>query len=230
MSNAIHVETVNVFDADSDSLPRDFFKIFNQLKADIETQNDQLLKVDEKVTVLEDQVCLEQDFAVCEMLDRLSRKHNVILFNVPEHLDADSPNDVYRVRFILNFMGLKTILPRFISRIGALGPSTRPRPIKITFHSSYDASMMLKLQPILKSYRPFNALAITADRSKAERVQMTALRAELRRRRQRGDGTSVIRFVDGIPRIIRPPGAGQISTVRRSTIPPFGPTINVNYS
>jgi len=210
------LEIANLSDEDSDSFSeapsaclREFFRKFSDIKKKMKVLNEQLLKIDMIITSMDNSAHFNNSNNVGEMLNRLSRKLNIILFHLPERFDENLPSDVFYVRSILNVMGLHTIYPRFISRIGILRHLSRPRPIKISFENSYDASMMLKLQPIMKAHPNFNALALTMDRSKSERRHMYNLRVELRRRRSYGDIHSRIRYIGGVPMIIRPTEAGE---------------------
>lgn len=84
---------------------------------------------------------LINDTLISEMIDRQSRRNNVLLFNLPEALnDSNSASsDSTTIQNILDFLNLKT-KPDSVTRLGKPSSSntTKPRPIKLRFSDQKD--------------------------------------------------------------------------------------------
>lgn len=135
-----------------------------------------------------------------EIADRQSRANNIILFNLPEPTNAHaSINDNDQLKLILNKMELN-IEPISLFRLG--NPSTRARPLKITFNNIKNVLDILQAQSKLRSSDEFKKLRFSSDRTIKQREQMSFLRRELYTRLSNGERNIKIKYVKGNPVII----------------------------
>lgn len=171
--------------------------------------NEKLLNLEKKVSSFNDNKYTENDI-VMEIIDRQSRLNNLILFNLPEQPINDNLNpikpDHVSVKQILDVMDVK-VNPVNISRLGAAktDQSTRPRPIKVTFSNSHDVGLILRSQKKLSSNSSFKDLRFVSDRTRKQKEFMSALRTELNHRRDKGESDISIKYVKGIPCIVKNP-------------------------
>lgn len=162
--------------------------------------NSKLLNLEKKVSSLYENKFTENDI-VLEIMDRQSRLNNLILYNLPEQpINGDSNS----IKQLLDIMDVK-VSPINITRLGTAKTdlSTRPRPVKVAFSNSHEVGSILRSQKKLNSNPNFKDLRFASDRTKKQRETMSALRNELNHRRDKGETDINIKYVKGIPCIVK---------------------------
>ncbi|XP_008179353.1 uncharacterized protein LOC103308181 [Acyrthosiphon pisum] len=135
-----------------------------------------------------------------ELMDRQVRSNNIILFNLPE---SDNENDLENIKYI--FTELNENIENFkFSRLGRTKSTThdRPRPIKIHLAEQSDVFTILRARKILKSSTKWSNIHFSSDKTTKQRDEMANLRNTLQNRREKGEQDLIIRYVEGIPKII----------------------------
>ncbi|XP_050540505.1 uncharacterized protein LOC126905115 [Daktulosphaira vitifoliae] len=135
-----------------------------------------------------------------EIADRQSRINNIILFNLPEPTETKPDSD--QIKLILDEMELK-IQPVRYFRLG--NPSSRTRPLKITFNDTKNVFDILRAQSKIRSSNQFKEIRFSSDRTMKQREQMSKLRQELESRRNNGEQNIIIKYIKGNPTIINNP-------------------------
>lgn len=148
---------------------------------------------------------LINDNLISEMIDRQSRRNNVLLFNLPEALN-DSTNaisDPTSIQNILDFLNLKS-KPNSVTRLGKPSSSntTKPRPIKLHFSDQKDIFELFSYQNKLKSNPTWKDLRFSPDRTKQQQEYVSHLRQELLNRQSNGEQDLIIKYIKGTPKII----------------------------
>lgn len=178
----------------------DLLERVSTLTTDNEALKAQVTTLQNKVQILEhDKVAFENKF-ISEFIDRNSRIHNIILFNLPEK--SDSTNyEKNSVNEIMNAMGLNIIPTKYI-RLGKI--SDKCRPLKLTLPNPSDVFSILRLQYKLKTSLDSNLtnLRFSSDRTTFQREQMANLRKELASRRENGEQNLIIKYIKGEPKIV----------------------------
>lgn len=138
-----------------------------------------------------------------ELQERKSRECNVIMFNVPEAVDpCNATHDVNLVAELLSSIAPSDQIKKVI-RLGKRNDS-KPRPTKIILGSSDVARNIVKHRRHIQK-----GIHLKSDETPRQRQYMTALRKELDRRKQLGEIDLIIKYIGGIPRIIRKPPAAE---------------------
>ncbi|CAI6372006.1 unnamed protein product [Macrosiphum euphorbiae] len=139
------------------------------------------------------------------MIDRQSRRNNVLLFNLPEALNdpTTSSSDSTTIQNILDFLDLKT-KPNSVTRLGKPSSSntTKPRPVKLRFSDQKDIFELFSYQNKLKSNSTWKDLRFSSDRTKQQQEYMSHLRQELLNRQSNGEQNLIIKYIKGTPTII----------------------------
>ncbi|KAJ8666454.1 hypothetical protein QAD02_008116 [Eretmocerus hayati] len=146
------------------------------------------------------------DALTLEIQDRNSRMKNLIMFNVPENQEQDSTLDLAAVKN--NLKKIKHIkLDRIkVHRIGSAEGTNKPRPILAELSSRSGVMKVLGN----KSYLP-KPIAVSTDRTKAQREQLNSVRAEAERiNGEKGSRCKTVKYVGGVPTIVdySPPPQG----------------------
>lgn len=76
----------------------------------------------------------------------------------------------------------------------------RPRPIKVVLRDSSVAYDIFRRTPDLKHHPQFKHLTITSDNKQQARQQLLA-------RKQAGETNIKLKFISGVPTIVRVPGS-----------------------
>lgn len=161
------------------------------LKSEVNTLKDKVKTLEENNSSLETKI-------ISEFIDRNSRSHNIILFNLPEETEIIS-NDRNTLSDIMKAMNLN-ILPVTSSRLGR--PSDKCRPLKLTLPNPNDVFSILHSQSKLKTNPDFKEIKFSSDRTTLQREQMSNLRKELNQRRENGEQNIIIKYIKSEPKII----------------------------
>jgi len=151
------------------------------------------------------EVCNE--FIINEISERNRRAANLMCYNVIEsdsnQSDVRIAHDRDQVNNILATIADSTNsipLPIKVIRIGRY-QSNKPRPLIITFGSISEAFNIMKNKTKLLSRYP--TVSLSSDRTQYQRDHMKKLREELASRISNGDLDLTIKFIRGVPTIIK---------------------------
>jgi hypothetical protein len=112
------------------------------------------------------------DYALCYVNITLSRRKNILLFNLSEltSLSNDSiEDDLTTITKILEFLGLQ-IKPTSISRLGSRSSTaSKPRPIKLSLSDQKEVFSIFAAQNKLKTHQVLTNLRFSSDRTKTQR-------------------------------------------------------------
>lgn len=151
----------------------------------------------------------ELESVASELNDREYRSCNVILFNVPESTDrsnADRKNyDRAKVVSVLSAVNLSANDLKTFYRLGNQSKNNK-RPIKVVLANKELALKVLKELDVkvLTGVDPYMAeLSLARDRTPLEIKHLNDLRTELAHRIQNGEKNITIKYVNGVPMIIK---------------------------
>lgn len=178
----------------------------------LNTLSTELASLTTKVVTLEANIAssntksstLINDNLISEMIDRQSRRNNVLLFNLPEALNdsINASSDATSIQNILDFLNLKS-KPNSVTRLGKPSSNTtKPRPIKLHFSDQKDIFELFSYQNKLKSNPTWKDLRFSSDRTKQQQEYMSHLRQELLNRQSNGEQDLIIKYIKGTPKII----------------------------
>lgn len=137
-----------------------------------------------------------------EIQDRINRANNVVMFNVPEKISDDSKvrinHDIEQVEEILHKLDLKEVKDFKVIRLGKLNQS-KPRPIKVFMVNTSNAQECIKRKRMLKDTN----IKISADLTTSQREYRKKLYTELNERKGQGENDIIIRYANGVPKIVK---------------------------
>ncbi|VVC44102.1 Hypothetical protein CINCED_3A014587 [Cinara cedri] len=185
----------------------------NGHSAQLNTLSSELASLTTKVETLEANIAssntkssiLINDNLISEMIDRQSRRNNVLFFNLPEALNdlTNASSDSTFIQNILDFLNLKS-KSNSVTRLGKPSSSntTKPRPVKLRFSDQKDIFELFSYQNKLKSNSTWKDLRFSSDRTKQQQEYMSHLRQELLNRQSNGEQDLIIKYIKGTPKII----------------------------
>lgn len=142
----------------------------------------------------------DTDSLLREIGDREKRSCNLMVFGVPESSSADLQrriaDDTSHIEVMMAKLGVD-IIARKVLRVGKLG--VKPRPLKLILSSREDVFRCLKNKKKLQN----SDLRINSDLTELQRTHLRGLRQQLRDRIDGGEKDVTIRYVDGVPKIIK---------------------------
>lgn len=141
--------------------------------------------------------------AVSEMQEREKRKRNVLLFGVRESelksAQERKTDEKERVKGIIRDLNAGVSLENIqVFRLGKYA-GDRVRPIKVVFESGDYALAVLKGRSSIKE----DGVYIKSDQTPLQRQHLSELVATLNRRRDDGEADLTIKYIGGIPKIIK---------------------------
>ena len=129
-----------------------------------------------------------------ELEKRRKNALNVIIYNF-----AENPNPTHD---LVNFNNILNQLESGCTAVSAtrIGISVRgkPKPLKLTFRSEFDALQVFRLKLNLASRN----IQVVRDLTLEQRRFLSELRVELNRRIESGEPNLTIKYVDGVPKIV----------------------------
>lgn len=144
-----------------------------------------------------------------EIVERVNRASNILVYNVPENDDDLQQPDIDKVRDILNVVDRSTT--QKIISIQRLHPrnerassteSSNSRPIKVTFVNPGVARAVMRQKHILSSTQ-FKRVSISDDKTPKQIRELQDLRRELRKRVSDGETNLTIKYRNGTPGIVK---------------------------
>lgn len=148
---------------------------------------------------------------VAEVGERELRKRNLIVFGVPEpSSDLDRvcrvAKDVTEVSLLLKSVDPGTdvsgVKPRRLGRYDSSN-ATKPRPILVTLDSESAVHAVIRNSKILKNIADYSRVSISFDKTPRQLQVYRDLRVELQTRTAAGETDLRIKYIRGVPKIIR---------------------------
>lgn len=145
---------------------------------------------------------------VQEMSDREYRKKNLIVFGAVEEKsendDVKSEVDQNIIREIIETSGMKIDNKDVkISRIGRPAPG-KIRPLKIRFNSAENVRQVISKAKEMKKKQNMSTLAFSYDRTPKQVQEYKIIKNELTNRMSEGEEGLKIKYIKGVPRIVKP--------------------------
>lgn len=135
-----------------------------------------------------------------EIRSREQRSNNLMLFGVPESANSSRQQriaeDTRRVGDVMRTLELE-IQALKVLRVGKVG--ARPRPLKLVLSSRLDVNECLKNRNKLRG----SDFRIASDQTELQRSHLRELRGQLKTRVDNGETDVTIKFVEGVPRIVK---------------------------
>lgn len=150
---------------------------------------------------------LDFEEILSELSERQKRVNNVILFNVKEQDQQNSPavkieGDKNHVVTILSSISpdlpLNDIKP---VRLGSFS-ANKIRPIKISLKNGYTAMNIFKNANKLKSHQTYKNVIISSDKTKRQIEFYKKTKQEMTNRLEAGETNLKIKYINQIPRIV----------------------------
>ena len=168
-------------------------------------QNELILRLLQNENRLEERIKTHVTEALDAQKEKVDRKDNLIVFNVPESTsknetackDHDDSELVNILRHVDPDFDFDKVQKDGVMRLGnkrvpsAANPSPKPRPIRIRFSDGVSRNKILTNARSLAGSK-FSKIGISADKTKFEREAETALRKEWKARKDNGE--DVVRF------------------------------------
>lgn len=146
--------------------------------------------------------------SVRELEDRNKRKCNLIIYGIPENAvndDSNRSDDENAVkdaiRFLLPDHAVNSLHPK---RLGKYDRGKRtPRPLKITLENEKAVFDAIKKGSDLKKHTVFSGIYISSDKTILQRTLYRMVKEDLQKRTADGEEGLKIRYISGIPTIVR---------------------------
>ncbi|KAE9523488.1 hypothetical protein AGLY_016040 [Aphis glycines] len=196
-----HTEKINRLDKKID----DLFKNFSILMEENHNLKLKIVNIEERISCIENnktqiqQHSFEHD-TTDELMDRQVRSNNVILFNLPEN---ENGSDLENIKNILT--ALNENIEHFTFYRTRKIKSTIPdrlRPVSGSLTDQSDIFTILQIQKNLKNSTKWSNIHFSSDKIMKQRDEMANLRKTLQNRRKKGEQNLIIKYVNGIPKII----------------------------
>lgn len=162
--------------------------------------------IGKKILTIENSISQIENYSfehviVTELMEIQSRSTNILLFNLPE---GDDHKDLENIKNIFSDLN-ENILHFTFTRLGKFKSTTpdKPRPVIIHFTNQSDVSTILRVQKNLKSSMKWSNIRFSSDKTIKQREEMANLRKTLQLRRDNGEKDVIIKYVEGIPSIVK---------------------------
>lgn len=184
----------------------------NKLKTEIQDVKNLTLATEAKVNVLQtdlnnttrspfntqSETSLSSDEIFAEFQERHQRKNNIIITGIPESETSNQYDDNKNaVMEIIQTVYKDCPDPIKIFRLGKYD-STKTRPVKVRFESDQIAFNVLRNKSKIAT-----AVKIYSDKTPYEQKYLKELKEELQIRKEKGEENLIIKYVKGIPKIIK---------------------------
>lgn len=138
-----------------------------------------------------------------EMKEREERSKNLIIVGIPEqsyeNREEKKVADINDVLRITRTIDPTCPEPDNIIRLGKYSSAKKSRPIKVFYNSNSIVKCILRNKNILTS----DNVRLFSDQTRQQQEYMKNLRNELRRQIDGGEKDLVIKYVKGIPKIVK---------------------------
>lgn len=150
---------------------------------------------------------------ISEINDRQSRKHNLVIYGVPEQVhdlnkDQRLSAEKHNVKEILRYTSpsnAATLEEGVIEarRLGRFDPnSSRPRPIKCTLTNERLVHLAIQGAKNIKKSAQFMNISLSFDRTPKQIEFYQQIKSELDERKRNGENNIKIKYVNNMPRIV----------------------------
>lgn len=166
----------------------------------------------DRIDILADNTPANKEFILEEVEERIKRRNNIILFNVPEstqdNREARSAADAAFVTSLCTTL-LTDSAPLSQSRIGKYSPALqKPRPLKIVFANSNSTDLtiknFIKFKKANQQPQDLNLrnLIMARDRTPSQLAQHRTTREEFQSRTAKGENNIRLITRNGITKIV----------------------------
>lgn len=189
----------------------------NHLTVELDGMKSLTGTIQQKVTSLENDICqlksncsnevslqhsLSYEDTIFEIQERSRRNKNIILIGLPEPKNSDRDSrrncDKNEAIEIIKKILPECPMPHTVLRLGKYNPN-KNRSIKLCFENQETAKLILKNKKKLAS----NTIRLYPDLTPKQQYHMNHLRNELASREQKGETDLIIKYIKGIPKIIK---------------------------
>lgn len=150
-------------------------------------------------------VASDPEFLLRELKDREKRCSNLMLFNAAESSSSDVKqriaDDTRIVRTVMDTLGAGHVGLVKVVRLGKRG--NKVRPVKLVLSSRNDVIECLKHKHRLSD----TVYRISADLTELQRSHISDLRKELKVRVEHGETDLTIKYIEGLPKIVKKSGS-----------------------
>ncbi|CAI6360305.1 unnamed protein product [Macrosiphum euphorbiae] len=153
-------------------------------------------------------VHFSNEFIFNEINERNRCANNLLFYNIEEcdsnRLDDRISFDLVQINNVIKTILVETsIIPKKVIRIGR-SQAGKSRPIKVIFDSKSDVFDIIKNKRKLSQCNSsLSSINISTDRTLYQRETMKKLREELNQRTSKGEMDLTIKFVNGVPNIVK---------------------------
>lgn len=159
--------------------------------------------LDNKITFLEStsnvNCTLSSDEVINEAQNRLVKSKNIIVFNVLELPNESDNTSLSVAKELLSDIALDLDIIQ-AKRIG--NARSGGRPLLLKFNDANESRLLLRNKSKLRSLEKWKNVWVNADLTQYQQVQMKSLRNILQQKRADGDFNSIIKYVNGVPKIV----------------------------
>jgi len=164
------------------------------------TLKDEISSLHNKITILEStsnvNCTLSSDEVINEAQNRLVKSKNIMVFNILNESDNTS---LSVAKELLSDLALDFDIIQ-AKRIG--NARFGGRPLLLKFNDANESRLLLRNKSKLHSLEKWKNVWVNADLTQYQQVQMKSLRNILQQKRADGDFNSIIKYVNGVPKIV----------------------------
>lgn len=144
--------------------------------------------------------CIEFEDIIKEINDRKYRENNIIIHGLPETSTPEAelvPEVISAITPDINKNEFS------FKRLGKINNLNKPRIVKVSFNNSRNVKEIFKNIKKLKNNTKFSKISITNDKTPRQREHLALLKDELKNLNSAGEKNYVIKYVSGVPTIIK---------------------------
>jgi len=196
-----HIEKINRLDKKID----DLFKNFSILMEENRNLKLKIVNIEERILYIENNKTQIQQYSIehgtiDELMDRQVRSNNVILFYLPVNENGSDLENINHIFTALN-ENIKIFTFYHIKKIKSTIPD-KPQPVRVCLMDQSDIYTILQAQKDLRNSIKWSNIHLSSDKIIKQRDEMANLRKTLQIRRKKGEQNLIIKYVNGIPKII----------------------------
>jgi len=167
------------------------------------TLKDEISSLHSKITILEStsnvNCTLSSDEVINEAQNRLVKSKNIMVFNILELPNESDNTSLSVAKKLLLDLALDFDIIQ-AKRIG--NARSGGRPLLLKFKDANESRLLLRNKSKLRSLEKWKNVWVNADLTQYQQVQMKSLRNILQKKRVDGDFNSIIKYVNGAPKIV----------------------------
>jgi len=175
----------------------------NNLKEENATLKNEINSLHSKITILESSSnvnsILSTEEIIYETQNRLVKSKNIIAFNILELPNESDNTSLSVAKGLLSDLALDIDVIQ-AKRFG--NARSGGRPLLLKFNNANEPRILLRHKSKLRSLEKWKNVWVNADLTQQQQIQMKSLRNILRQKRADGDVTSIIKYVNGVPKIV----------------------------